>query len=492
MCVDFQGSGPVPVTNGRWWQKLLRFACNRASPGYNLRAWAMTTRPMRLASVLILACAVSYAIAAGTPADRHNADSLIPVFVSLEHWTPFFWGQDRFGMLLALIARPIRDGLWNLLVQNMLSAGLLLLGIAAALGRPVGVAVMVATTTIGLLLVWPTSSVQLLLLTTNQSYAPALGLAGLAGAMVRPGEWRLYAGAVALLCLSAWLNAGVALLVSCASVAALVFPSTRSVGFRLLCGAAVAIGFHWALQQSATDLVEVTHLTLPPAGQVVPLLDAFWTSTLSRIFGNGVWVVLAIWVIAMAMAGATERRWMLAVVAGGALYGCVMAVLFAGLDRHAAPLIPLFLVSGLAVIARMNGLARVAPAVALLIGLAIIFVAKPQTPNSLKASLLARLGGKPVTEALNHDVSIVTGDYWSVWPVTFALRYLIPDGLLSKPVFPVVLRSDPMVRAGANRFRPGAVVLVIPRGDLSWWNSSPERPHLETVPRTSYDIRIIR
>ena len=61
---------------------------------------------------------VSYAAAAGWPAQLHNADSLIPVFVSLEGWSLFFWGQDRFGMLLPLLALPIRDGFWNLVVHR--------------------------------------------------------------------------------------------------------------------------------------------------------------------------------------------------------------------------------------------------------------------------------------------------------------------------------------------------------------------------------------
>jgi len=56
-----------------------------------------------------------------------HADSLLPVLVSIQRWTPFFWGQDRFGMLVPLLAMPLRDPIANLLTQGwmMMSAALL-------------------------------------------------------------------------------------------------------------------------------------------------------------------------------------------------------------------------------------------------------------------------------------------------------------------------------------------------------------------------------
>src|SRR6266513_155873 len=56
-----------------------------------------------------------------------DADSVVSLLVSLQRWTPFYWGQDRFGMLIPLIARPFHHPLANMLVQGSLStaAGLL-------------------------------------------------------------------------------------------------------------------------------------------------------------------------------------------------------------------------------------------------------------------------------------------------------------------------------------------------------------------------------
>src|SRR4029077_11756254 len=48
----------------------------------------------------------------------HQSDSLIPVLVSLQKWTPFYWDQDRMGMLVPLLTLPLRQPLWNLVAQE--------------------------------------------------------------------------------------------------------------------------------------------------------------------------------------------------------------------------------------------------------------------------------------------------------------------------------------------------------------------------------------
>jgi hypothetical protein len=59
--------------------------------------------------------------------ERQHADSLIPILCSLYQWTPFYWGQDRLGMILPAVAAPVKDPFANLLVQNGIA-------IAACLG----------------------------------------------------------------------------------------------------------------------------------------------------------------------------------------------------------------------------------------------------------------------------------------------------------------------------------------------------------------------
>src|SRR5260370_3901671 len=67
---------------------------------------------------LILCAFAAVWIDLGTLHSGHNGDSLIPVLVSLQRWTPFFWEQDRIGMLVPLIAAPFRNPLVNFLLQG--------------------------------------------------------------------------------------------------------------------------------------------------------------------------------------------------------------------------------------------------------------------------------------------------------------------------------------------------------------------------------------
>jgi hypothetical protein len=61
--------------------------------------------------VLIVIASLAAWMGLGTLHDFEHADSLLPVLISTQRWTPFFWGQDRFGMLVPLVAMPIRDPL---------------------------------------------------------------------------------------------------------------------------------------------------------------------------------------------------------------------------------------------------------------------------------------------------------------------------------------------------------------------------------------------
>lgn len=50
-----------------------------------------------------------------------SGDSLMPVLVSLVHWTPFFWGQNYYGMLWPALVSPVHNPLVNFLIINYIS-----------------------------------------------------------------------------------------------------------------------------------------------------------------------------------------------------------------------------------------------------------------------------------------------------------------------------------------------------------------------------------
>ena len=66
-------------------------------------AWAR-----RRGAILVAALAVAAALVdLGGFHRLEQADSIVPVLVSLQRWTPFFWDQERFGMLVPLLALPV-------------------------------------------------------------------------------------------------------------------------------------------------------------------------------------------------------------------------------------------------------------------------------------------------------------------------------------------------------------------------------------------------
>src|SRR5437870_5784088 len=72
--------------------------------------------------IMLTVCAsIATWVNLGTLHRSHTGDSLIPILVSLYRWTPFYWEQDRIGMLIPLLARPFRSPLVNLLVQDGLT-----------------------------------------------------------------------------------------------------------------------------------------------------------------------------------------------------------------------------------------------------------------------------------------------------------------------------------------------------------------------------------
>ncbi len=71
--------------------------------------------------VYLLMCAVAALwVDLGALHRLHNGDSLLPVLVSLQYWTPFQWELDRHGMLVPLLALPLTHPLANLLLQGFL------------------------------------------------------------------------------------------------------------------------------------------------------------------------------------------------------------------------------------------------------------------------------------------------------------------------------------------------------------------------------------
>src|SRR5687767_4363967 len=68
----------------------------------------------------------------------HNSDTVIHALISIDRYSPFYWSENRFGTLVPLLALPVRDYAWNLLVQCqiLIVAGIGVLALLNALERP--------------------------------------------------------------------------------------------------------------------------------------------------------------------------------------------------------------------------------------------------------------------------------------------------------------------------------------------------------------------
>ncbi len=172
-----------------------------------------STPPGREGIAWLAAVTVLAALLAGwmdlSPLHRyHNSDSLIPILVSLDRWTPFFWEQNRFGMLLPLLALPFRHPFHNLLVQVWLRLLALVLSFFLLARVAVPRRYWPAVGGTALALVLAVRSVPHLTYLHEQPYFQAMALALGGVLLLDDGGWARRIGGSALMALSFWISPG--------------------------------------------------------------------------------------------------------------------------------------------------------------------------------------------------------------------------------------------------------------------------------------------
>jgi hypothetical protein len=141
---------------------------------------------------------------------KHDADSLVTSLISVEQWTAYYWGDNRFGMLLPLLASVVRSYTLNLLVETQLSICAALLTVVlfqcffldrehGFTARNLGSACL--TIVLALFIFRPHDRVVQAFLFPSHPYFTSLSLA-LAGLIALPRYW---IAAIAFL-LSFWVN----------------------------------------------------------------------------------------------------------------------------------------------------------------------------------------------------------------------------------------------------------------------------------------------
>lgn len=438
---------------------------------------------------------LSLAVALGWTLDLHNADSLIPVLVSLDLWLPFYWGQDRFGMLVALLVAPIRDSFWNLIVQNALGVFLLIAGAYAAANRcGVRCPQLVAFALLSVLLAWPAETTALQLLTTNQSYGPALGLFAVSFAMLRPhAAWTTQSAAVLVMVLGAWTNAGTGLLMFVLFGAAAATPRLRASALPLFVSAAFALAIHFVLQRIAPGVrLDQSHVALVGLETFGTTAAAFWSDAYQQFLGPAIWLTVPFSVIALFLErqNLVARSAVLAVFGACLAYGALMIVFFGGVGRHVTPALPLLLGALFIVLARHVSLSRNQQRV-LTAGMAVAVVLQSgvEWPEVGRRRLVTRLADGHALELYEERVTVVTGDYWRAWPYAFAINMLHERVSGERPVLTVALRSENLHEQHRRAIGPGTRLAVVPSHDSRYW--SLRGPNVElSVLRTAPDYEV--
>jgi hypothetical protein len=437
-------------------------------------AWPRHRTGILLASLAAAAVLVDL----GTFHALEHADSIVPALVSLQRWTPFYWDQERYGMLVPLLALPVRDPLWNLLLQRglLVLAGLgavVLLARHVLAGRDWPLAGALAAA--GLLLAAPAPWLFEYLGDQPYGLSLALALSGLAVAEPGPdgrrGPLRVGWGLV-LVVASHWVNAatGVFLLALAAARAAadlLEGEDGGAVRARLLVdGALLAVGL--AMGQGFLALYPaVTGQPLRLAMGTLPA--SAWPRAWAAFLGNA-WAESGAWRAALGAAAALgtgllatrplRARLPAALVRAGALAAAALAyALFAGSLRwveenafhwrYLAPSAVLVHLAAASLLAeplsRLPRLARAAGAGTLaLVPVAALAAYGPPSPAGARADL-DRVAGRYTADVLASRCALVAGDYWSVWPAVWHARLALRERGEPREVWGVTHRTNATV-----------------------------------------------
>jgi hypothetical protein len=423
----------------------------------------------------------------------------VPVLVSLQRWTPFYWDQERYGMLVPLLALPLRDPLWNLLGQRLLLA-LAGLGAVVLLARhvlggrdwPLAGALAVA----GLLAAAPDPWLFEFLF--SQPYGLSLALAAGGLAVAEPGAdgrrpWHRIAWGALLVLLAHWVNAATGILLGALAVARAVADRLEGddrldVAARLAWDAALLAPGLVAGQVLLRLWPTLTGgpLLLHTAPLPLSALPAAWGAFFANAWReSGAWPALLLGEAAagLALLALPPLRAHLpgALVRAGALLGAALAyALFAGSLRwveenafhwrYLAPgavLVHLAAASLLAEpLARLRRTARPVALAALALVPAAALAASGRPSLARVRADLDHAAGRLTADLLAARCDVLAGDYWTVWPAVWHAALALRERGDPRHVYGLTHRATPTARDWWDR-RLGGVRYCRAAGDAA-------------------------
>ncbi len=452
-----------------------------------------------MARLAILVGVLAAWMSVGRLHDFQNADSILPVLVSLQHWTPFYWEQDRFGMLVPLVAMPWQNPLANMLLQGWITT-------AAALLAPFFCARYLMGESAPWVAAGALANVLLLVIGSPelrfdwfvaQPHALSVSLAVAALlTLERPG----LAGtaiAAALMLLAHWVNLGV-----CIGLAPLILLRRGPIGRAVSATAIGVAGGFWLMRASTpshttTDIVGVSEW---PHG--------WWQLAHTSSAALARPGLLAAVVVLAAAGGAVlwvRARFSQPIEAAAKAFVVAVAYwLIVGTFRWVQLnlyfpryVYPSLLLAGVALaillVAPLPG-HRPATATAACAALAIVSMVTYGAPSleRLRSSLDARFGGM-TSEVVATGATVIVGEYWTVWPSVFHANLALSRQSSHAIVYGLTVRSaatDPLWASG----KATRVLLAAPPNDRSvrFFTDRINLPVVLLEHRTSLDLFAVR
>jgi len=430
---------------------------------------AIPDRPLTWV-LLLVACLAAW-IDGSRLHDAQNADSLLPVLVSIQHWTVFFWGEDRFGMLVPLLALPFHNPFVNLLVQGWLT-------IAAALLAPFLVSLYLdgdgpwvangALADACLLLVVSTGLRFDWLITQPYAVSITLALASLLLIERSHGHRGVLGVALVLMLLAHWVNLGV-----CLAIVPLAVVRVRSMLAHVSMVAAGAAG--GALIKALSEAPSTTTGILPIAEWPHGWLQLARTASMDIAHPAVLGAIAALALCGAVSAAMSARPAASLRVAAMALLAGVAYWLVVGALEHVQRndyypryVLPSLLLFGVAatrlviVSDRRSRLTAFLTSATLAAG-AISAYGAPSLHQVRKN--MDRTIGAMTPAIIDVGATVVTGDYWTVWPAVFHANVVRYEKTGRGGIYALTYRSDPTNPLWMRRADTDPVVLVAPRFD---------------------------
>jgi hypothetical protein len=415
-----------------------------------------------------------------------TSDSLIPVLVSLQQWTPFYWEQSRFGMLTPLLAMPFQHPLANLLVQDgvMIFAGLAAIGLLTRFFIRSRIWFTVACGSCAIFLLCLAEPLRCdYLIAQPYGLSFSLGLAAIL-LLEKRRTWRRRSIVTVLMLLASWVNLAVGpalILIVLArwtvhgfrrrraplSLLALLFLGTiagfvfeRIAPFRDSQITRATALRHWAgaCESLVTNAIEQGG----PAYRDILLLAVAATLGIAFMRGRRVvaWHAAAALLLSalLLVLFAGRSRW--AVLNAGMpryVYMAMLALQTAPLAALAAPL-----AGWLGKRGRRLGSWAAATSVVAAIG---VTYGRPSA-SVVRACLDERLGG--ATDAiLQSGCTHVAGGYWRVWPAVFHANWRLREHGESRTTWGVTYRSLPTMPRWTRSVDQQSAVAVLGKDEIS-------------------------